>query len=100
MITLINCFFTAWYLITITTTKKATGLDTFGLMYYNNILSLPVVLCIVYFLEMDQIQNFHGWRDPYFLVLDYILKKKQRKFLRCLFIFRPAFLCPRFKPFY
>jgi solute carrier family 35 protein len=67
VITLINCFFTAWYLITIATTKKATGLDTFGLMYYNNILSLPVVLCIVYLLEMDQIQNFHGWRDPYFL---------------------------------
>lgn len=67
-LTIINCFFTAWYLVLIATTQKATELDSFGLMYYNNLLSLPGVIIIVYFSEWDVIMSFTEWKDSAFLL--------------------------------
>lgn len=45
---LLNCIFTAVYLLFIAKFGKM-GLNSFGLMYYNNILSLPVVVAICYY---------------------------------------------------
>jgi len=44
----LNCFFTAAYLLAIAKFGKQ-GLNTFGLMYYNNIQSLPLVVLLCYF---------------------------------------------------
>ena len=44
----LNCFFTAAYLLSIAKFGKQ-GLNTFGLMYYNNIQSLPLVIILCYF---------------------------------------------------
>jgi solute carrier family 35 len=40
----ICCFATAMYLILIVRVGAASGLDTFGLLYYNNVLSVPLML--------------------------------------------------------
>jgi solute carrier family 35 protein len=45
---LLNCIFTAVFLLSISKFGKQ-GLNSFGLMYYNNIQSLPIVLLICYF---------------------------------------------------
>ena len=43
----LNCVFTAAYLLSIAKFGKQ-GLNTFGLMYYNNVQSLPLVLILCY----------------------------------------------------
>lgn len=40
----LNCVLTAAYLVSINVTGKETGLNSFGLMFYNNVVSLPVLL--------------------------------------------------------
>ena len=44
----LNCFFTAAYLLSIAKFGKQ-GLNTFGLMYYNNLQSLPLVVALCWF---------------------------------------------------
>lgn len=44
----LNCIFTATYLLSIAKFGKQ-GLNTFGLMYYNNLQSLPLVIILCYF---------------------------------------------------
>jgi solute carrier family 35 protein len=41
-----NCVFTAAYLLYISKLGKSSGLNTFGLMWYNNVQSLPIVIGI------------------------------------------------------
>jgi solute carrier family 35 len=43
----ICCVATAMYLILIVRVGAASGLDTFGLLYYNNVLSLPLMLAYI-----------------------------------------------------
>ena len=43
----LNCVFTACYLLSIAKFGKQ-GLNTFGLMYYNNVQSLPLVIVLCY----------------------------------------------------
>ncbi len=45
----LNCVFTATYLLAIAKFGKQAGLNSFGLMYYNNLQSLPVVVLICFF---------------------------------------------------
>lgn len=44
----VNCFVTAAYLIYVVRIKRATGLETFGLIFYNNLIALPLqfLICI------------------------------------------------------
>lgn len=53
---------TALYLILIVKVGKRTNLDTFGLLFYNNIISLPLML-IYMLLFSDEFSNVH--RYPY-----------------------------------
>lgn len=46
LLVLLNCVFTAAYLLYISKLGKSSGLNTFGLMFYNNIQSLPVVTAL------------------------------------------------------
>ncbi|KJE92144.1 solute carrier family 35 [Capsaspora owczarzaki ATCC 30864] len=48
------------------------SLGTFGLLYYNNLISLPILIATLYFVDGHQIGpvlNFPGWRDPTFVLL-------------------------------
>jgi len=62
-LTALNCIVTASYLVLISKKSKETKLDTFGLMYYNNVLSLPMVALIVMFTEWDVLMKFPLWWD-------------------------------------
>jgi len=63
LLTGLNCIVTAAYLILIAKSSRETGLNTFSLMYYNNILSIPFVTLIVFSTEMDLLKGFPLWFD-------------------------------------
>jgi len=52
---MLNCLITALYLVYIAKTTAETKLDTFGLMFYNSLLSIPVVVLCVLLFESDVI---------------------------------------------
>jgi len=81
---LLNCVITALYLVYIAKTAAETKLNTFGLMYYNNLLSIPFVMVCVYFFESDVI-NFPLMYNPGFLIC-FIMSSIQA-FLLNYFIF-------------
>eukprot|EP01006_Ploeotia_vitrea_P046860 TRINITY_DN67068_c2_g2_i3.p1 TRINITY_DN67068_c2_g2~~TRINITY_DN67068_c2_g2_i3.p1 ORF type:complete len:288 (+),score=119.76 TRINITY_DN67068_c2_g2_i3:60-923(+) len=63
----LNCVFTSLYLIFITKFGKQ-GLNSFGLMYYNNILSWPLVFLICFFTgELSGVMEFKYLYSPKFL---------------------------------
>jgi solute carrier family 35 protein len=62
-LTTLNCLLTAIYLVWIAKKSEETKLDTFGLMFYNNILSLPFILIICVLTEWDEIVSFESWFD-------------------------------------
>ncbi len=62
-LTILNCFITALYLVLIAKKSKETSLNTFGLMFYNNLLSLPVIAAIVVVTEWDTLINFPHWNS-------------------------------------
>jgi len=68
-LTVLNCVVTALYLVLIAKKSQETGLQTFGLMYYNNILSLPIIVVITLALEWKQLMAFNKWLNPGFLVV-------------------------------
>jgi len=64
----LNCLVTAGYLVFIAKVKNETKLDTFGLMFYNNILSLPIVAIVVWSMELDGLLTYSQWSDPGFIL--------------------------------
>jgi len=60
-LTALNCLITAAYLVLIAKKSKETGLNTFGLMFYNNLLSLPVIALLVLFTEWDLLVAYDQW---------------------------------------
>lgn len=70
----ICCVSTALYLIMIVRTGTLTGLDTFGLLYYNNVLSLPLMLFTLVFFTSEPMgvlryPRLHDWRFWLFLIV-------------------------------
>jgi len=57
----LNCATTAWYLVLIAKKQRETGLNSFGLMFYNNILSIPIIAILVYFSEYEDLMKFQQW---------------------------------------
>jgi len=57
----LNCATTAWYLVLIAKKQKETGLNSFGLMYYNNIFSIPIIGILVLFSEYQDLVKFQYW---------------------------------------
>lgn len=80
-----NCVITALYLILIAKKSKETRLDTFGLMFYNNLLSLPFVVILVLFTEAHDVQSYDKWQDWGFLSC--FLLSSVQAFLLNYFIF-------------
>lgn len=68
VLVLICCFSTALYLILIVRVGKRSKLDTFGLLYYNNVLSFPIMLTylLVFTNEWKQIPDYDHIDDPRF----------------------------------
>jgi len=64
----LNCIVTAYYLVLISKKQTETGLNTFGLMWYNNIIALPIVFVVVIFSEWDQIIAYKGYWDIGFIL--------------------------------
>ncbi|KAF2070297.1 hypothetical protein CYY_008389 [Polysphondylium violaceum] len=60
---LFNCVVTAGYLIYIAKKTKETGLNTFGLMFYCNILSMPATIVLTFITEWEGISTFTGYAD-------------------------------------
>jgi len=65
----LNCGTTAWYLVLITKKQQETKLDSFGLMFYNNMFSIPVLLCTVWFIETDVLYSFKQWHSAGFQIV-------------------------------
>jgi len=82
---LFNCFVTAGYLIYIAKKKQETGLNTFGLMFYCNFLSLPGVALIVYFTELDGMGGYPYYSNVGFQIC--FLMSSVQAFLLNYFIF-------------
>lgn len=67
-LTLLNCVVTSGYLVYIKKTSQSTKLDELTMMLYNNLLSMPAVLIVIAFTEIDLVMAFPLWYDPGFLV--------------------------------
>jgi len=57
----LNCVVTAWYLVLISKKQQETQLDSFGLMFYNNIFSIPILSVSVVLIEWDMLKSFDQW---------------------------------------
>jgi len=65
----LNCVFTAAYLLLIAKLGKSSGLNSFGLMFYNNAQSLPLVLLICAVNgDFDEVGSYDYLLDPSFLL--------------------------------
>eukprot|EP01089_Gocevia_fonbrunei_P023472 TRINITY_DN993_c0_g1_i1.p1 TRINITY_DN993_c0_g1~~TRINITY_DN993_c0_g1_i1.p1 ORF type:complete len:325 (-),score=30.16 TRINITY_DN993_c0_g1_i1:46-1020(-) len=82
---ILNCFVTAIYLIYIAKKKNETDLNTFGLMFYNNLFGIPLVALVVAGLELDGILSSPLWFDTGFLIC--FLTSSVQAFLLNYFIF-------------
>jgi hypothetical protein len=71
-LTAVNCFVTAAYLVLIAQKSQQTGLQTFGLMFYNNILSLPF-MTVLMLTDWKFLKGFDKWFDIGFLVSKQLL---------------------------
>jgi len=59
----INCIFTALYLVYIPKTTAETKLNEFGLMFYNNLLSIPFVFILVIVIESQAVASYPLFSD-------------------------------------
>ena len=67
----LNCVITAWYLVLISQKQKETQLESFGLMFYNNIFSIPILTFTVLTFEWDTVVNFKHWGNVGFQVREF-----------------------------
>eukprot|EP01104_Vermistella_antarctica_P020938 TRINITY_DN9183_c0_g1_i1.p1 TRINITY_DN9183_c0_g1~~TRINITY_DN9183_c0_g1_i1.p1 ORF type:complete len:356 (-),score=55.81 TRINITY_DN9183_c0_g1_i1:113-1180(-) len=62
-----NCFVTALYLVYIKKKSVETGLNTFGLLLYNSLIALPMVVVTMLYYELDAVMAYPQWTNPGFL---------------------------------
>eukprot|EP00007_Cunea_sp_BSH-02190019_P005599 CAMPEP_0174233358 /NCGR_PEP_ID=MMETSP0417-20130205/3421_1 /TAXON_ID=242541 /ORGANISM="Mayorella sp, Strain BSH-02190019" /LENGTH=366 /DNA_ID=CAMNT_0015311559 /DNA_START=119 /DNA_END=1215 /DNA_ORIENTATION=+ len=62
-----NCAVTAGYLLFIPKIKNETSLSEMGLMFYNNVLSMPLVFFLMVTTELSELHEFPYWSDIGFL---------------------------------
>ncbi|EFA77914.1 hypothetical protein PPL_08555 [Heterostelium album PN500] len=60
---LFNCFVTAGYLIYIAKKSKETGLNTFGLMFYCNIISIPATIVLTVITEGQGLLQYENYSN-------------------------------------
>ncbi|CDF37214.1 unnamed protein product [Chondrus crispus] len=65
-----SCFFQALYLTFVKRSGVDTGMNSFGILYYHSILSLPCISCIALAVgEISPALAFENWTSPSFLVV-------------------------------
>lgn len=64
---MVNCLFTAGYLIFIKQ-SQSLGLSDFALMYYSNIVGVPIYIFMVLTTEIGGVLSFTGMSEPGFIV--------------------------------
>lgn len=62
------CPLTAAYLVYIASKSKETGLSTWGMMFYNNLLSIPLVLALVMLTEWEGLKSYPSYGNVGFQV--------------------------------
>jgi len=67
-----NCCTTAWYLVTISKSQQDTQLNSFGLMFYNNLFSIPILLVTTPLFELHILVNYDHWKSTQFLIALFI----------------------------
>eukprot|EP01103_Thecamoeba_quadrilineata_P018945 TRINITY_DN7487_c0_g1_i1.p1 TRINITY_DN7487_c0_g1~~TRINITY_DN7487_c0_g1_i1.p1 ORF type:complete len:235 (+),score=13.99 TRINITY_DN7487_c0_g1_i1:298-1002(+) len=82
---LLNCVVTALYLIYINKTSKLVELNTFGSMYYCNLISTPFVFVLVVYFELESVLQYPRLFDFNFLFC--FLMSGSHAFLLNYFIF-------------
>ncbi len=92
MLCALNCVVTAGYLVYIAKVKKETHLDTWGLMFYNNILSFPFVVLAVYLTELNSLFEYTRWTEIGFIVRAPPNAFTSFFFPFCIFLFASTFL--------
>lgn len=65
----INCSISAGYVLYMKIAMKGTKLSEFGNVYYNNFLSIPLVLALVVIDGLEGITEYPMWVDPGFIVV-------------------------------
>jgi len=66
---LINCCISAGYVLYMKIAMKGTKLSEFGNVFYNNFLSIPLVLFLVVLDGLEGITEYPLWDDPGFIVV-------------------------------
>jgi GDP-mannose transporter len=66
---IVNCVISAAYVLYMKTAMKGTKLSEFGSVYYNNFLSIPLVLLLVGMDGLEGITDYPLWKDPGFIVV-------------------------------
>lgn len=67
----LSCFAQAAYLIFVAKSGAETGINNFGLLFYNSLLAIPFVLFFVFFFgELEQVINY-----PHLLETDFLVSK-------------------------
>jgi len=64
----INCAMSAAYVLYMRLAMKGTKLSEFGNVYYNNVLSIPLLLPMLLYNGVDSLSEYEYWHDPGFIV--------------------------------
>jgi len=64
-----NCVVSAGYVLYMRTAMKGTKLSEFGNVYYNNILSIPLVLPLMFMNGLDGVTSYPYWSDGQFIAM-------------------------------
>jgi solute carrier family 35 protein len=83
--TILNCVVTAGYLVSIKVTKQKTNCGEFEMMFYNNMLSIPLIVVLVVVLEWHDVVSYKYLFDAGFVVC--FLMSSVQAFLLNYFIF-------------
>jgi len=65
----INCTISACYVLYMKIAMKGTKLSEFGSVFYNNVLSIPLVLMLVLGDGVEGIHDYPHWNNPGFIVV-------------------------------
>ncbi|KAA8493034.1 UDP-galactose/UDP-glucose transporter 7 [Porphyridium purpureum] len=67
---LVSCFLQGLYLTLVKKTGAETGLNSFGVLYYHSLISLPILSVLVVLLgEMQPLLNYPQWTDMSFMIV-------------------------------
>jgi len=64
-----NCLISAAYVLYMRLAMKGTKLSEFGNVYYNNVLSIPMVVPIMLLNGLDGIDSYEYWYDSSFIAM-------------------------------